>query len=88
MLTTYNHLWKLQIKFVLVKVGLLGSARSLQRDLNRIAKTANTSGPKGFTNILQGNDVRDNDVSQILAIIIKSYTCSLLCQPKKGTTIY
>ncbi|KAD7478417.1 hypothetical protein E3N88_01553 [Mikania micrantha] len=36
-----------------LQVGLLGTARSLQKDLNQIAETADTSSPKGFRYILQ-----------------------------------
>ncbi|XP_023770313.2 uncharacterized protein LOC111918923 [Lactuca sativa] len=36
-----------------LQVGLLGTAKSLQRDLNRIAETADTSSPWGLSYILQ-----------------------------------
>lgn len=37
-----------------VKVGLLGMARVLQRDLNRIAEAADTSSPEGLSYVLTG----------------------------------
>ena len=37
-----------------VQVGLLGSARVLQRDLERIAKRADTNSSEGLTFVLQG----------------------------------
>ena len=37
-----------------VQVGLLGSARSLQRDLERIAKRADTNTSDGLAYVLQG----------------------------------
>ena len=37
-----------------LQVGLLGSARSLQRDLDRIAGKADTSTPAGLHFVLQG----------------------------------
>ena len=37
-----------------VQVGLLGSARSLQRDLERIAKRADTNSSDGLAYVLQG----------------------------------
>nr|XP_043633339.1 uncharacterized protein DDB_G0271670-like [Erigeron canadensis] len=36
-----------------LQVGLLGTARSLQKDLDKIAETADTSNPKGLSNILK-----------------------------------
>lgn len=36
------------------QVGLVGIARSLQKDLNKIAENADTSTPKGFHYILTG----------------------------------
>lgn len=41
--------------FVCVKVGLLGLGRSLQKDLNRIAETADTSTSQGLHYVLTGN---------------------------------
>ncbi|POO02175.1 hypothetical protein TorRG33x02_019590 [Trema orientale] len=38
---------------LMVQVGLSGKAKSLQRDLNRIARSADTSGVKGFHGVLQ-----------------------------------
>lgn len=46
-----------------LKVGLLGTAISLQKDLNRIAESADTSTSKGFWYILNGNEM-------ILAILM------------------
>ena len=37
-----------------VQVGLLGSARTLQRDLERIAKRADTNSSEGLAYVLQG----------------------------------
>ena len=37
-----------------VQVGLLGSARGLQRDLERIAKRSDTSTSEGLAYVLQG----------------------------------
>ncbi len=37
-----------------VQVGLLGSARALQRDLERIAKRADTNSSEGLAYVLQG----------------------------------
>ena len=37
-----------------VQVGLLGSARALQRDLDRITKGADTDSVKGLNHVLQG----------------------------------
>lgn len=37
-----------------VQVGLLGSARGLQKDLDNVAKSANTSGSQGLQYVLQG----------------------------------
>lgn len=37
-----------------VQVGLLGSARGLQRDLERIAKRSDTSSSEGLAYVLQG----------------------------------
>lgn len=37
-----------------VQVGLLGTARELQRDLERIATRADTESPDGLKYILQG----------------------------------
>jgi uncharacterized membrane protein len=37
---------------VKVQVGLLGSARELQRDLNRLANTLDTSTPQGLHHLL------------------------------------
>ena len=37
-----------------LQVGLLGSARQLQKDLDRIAGKANTNSPTGLHYILQG----------------------------------
>lgn len=39
----------------LLKVGLLGLGRSLQKDLNRIAETADTSTSQGLHYVLTGN---------------------------------
>lgn len=39
---------------IFVKVGLLGMARVLQRDLNRIADTADTSSSEGLSYVLTG----------------------------------
>lgn len=36
------------------QVGLLGMARSLQQDLNRIAERADTSTPEGLSYVLTG----------------------------------
>ncbi len=41
-----------------VQVGLLGSARSLQRDLERIAKRADTNSSDGLAYVLQGASVQ------------------------------
>ena len=41
-----------------LQVGLLGSARSLQRDLERIAGRADTNTPDGLHYVLQGKDCR------------------------------
>lgn len=38
----------------LFQIGLLGMARELQRDLNRIAETADTSTTEGLSYILTG----------------------------------
>ncbi len=37
-----------------VQVGLLGSARQLQRDLERMTRKANTNSPEGLHYLLQG----------------------------------
>lgn len=42
--------------FAFLKVGLLGLGRSLQRDLDRIAETADTSTPEGLSYVLTGKD--------------------------------
>lgn len=39
---------------VKLQVGLLGTARSMQRDLDRIASRADTSSPSGLHYVLQG----------------------------------
>lgn len=41
-----------------LQVGLLGSARSLQRDLERIAGRADTNTPDGLHYVLQGEHAR------------------------------
>lgn len=38
-----------------IQVGLLGLARTLQQDLDRIAEDADTTTTKGLHNILTGN---------------------------------
>ncbi|KAM5561511.1 hypothetical protein ABKV19_022220 [Rosa sericea] len=43
-----------KLSVVKLQVGLMGKARSLQRDLNRITETANTSTPKGLSYVLTG----------------------------------
>lgn len=40
--------------FFFPQVGLLGMARSLQQDLNRIAERADTSTPEGLSYVLTG----------------------------------
>lgn len=40
-----------------IQVGLLGLARTLQQDLDRIAEDADTTTTKGLHNILTGNVV-------------------------------
>ncbi|KAF5784433.1 hypothetical protein HanXRQr2_Chr11g0519491 [Helianthus annuus] len=45
---------RVEISVLKLQVGLSGIARSLQKDLNQIAETADTSTPKGFGHILQG----------------------------------
>ncbi|KAM0006049.1 hypothetical protein Hdeb2414_s0188g00827361 [Helianthus debilis subsp. tardiflorus] len=44
---------RVEISVLKLQVGLSGIARSLQKDLNQIAETADTSTPKGFGHILQ-----------------------------------
>ncbi|XP_076907466.1 FLUCTUATING-LIGHT-ACCLIMATION protein 1, chloroplastic-like [Bidens hawaiensis] len=51
---------------VKLQVGSLGTGRSLQRDLNRIAKVADTSNPKGLHYVLQ---------ESILALLRNSNNC-------------
>lgn len=41
-----------------VQVGLLGSARQLQRDLERMTRKANTNTPEGLHYLLQGEPFR------------------------------
>ncbi|KAJ0687584.1 hypothetical protein HanRHA438_Chr11g0531291 [Helianthus annuus] len=44
---------RVEISVLKLQVGLSGITRSLQKDLNQIAETADTSTPKGFGHILQ-----------------------------------
>lgn len=37
-----------------LQVGLLGTARSIQKELDKIAQVADTSKPKGLSYVLQG----------------------------------
>ena len=43
-----------RVSVVKLQVGLLGTARSMQRDLDRIAGRADTSNPSGLHYVLQG----------------------------------
>ena len=43
-----------RVSVVKLQVGLLGTARSMQRDLERIASRADTTGPSGLHYVLQG----------------------------------
>lgn len=47
----------------ILKVGLLGTGRSLQRDLNRIAEVADTSSPEGLSYVLTGEPSKYGDYS-------------------------
>ena len=46
-----------------VHVGLLGSARALQRDLERITKAADTNSVKGLNHVLHGLNPRSLPLS-------------------------
>ena len=54
-----------------VQVGLLGSARGLQRDLERIAKRSDTSSSEGLAFVLQGT-VRRNPQWPQWATVLRS----------------
>ena len=53
-----------RVTVVKVQVGLLGSARQLQRDLERIAGRADTSSPAGLHYVLQGGLLRGRDAEE------------------------
>lgn len=48
------HAYMCFLFFFFPQVGLLGMARSLQQDLNRIAERADTSTPEGLSYVLTG----------------------------------
>ncbi|XP_026656979.1 uncharacterized protein LOC103697271 [Phoenix dactylifera] len=55
-----------------LQVGLLGMARSLQKDLDRIAETADTSTPEGLSYVLTGKvkpDLQGFSFYQIITIL-------------------
>lgn len=52
---SYSYSLNIFLNFLFhLKVGLLGMGRSLQRDLDRIAETADTSTPEGLGYVLTG----------------------------------
>lgn len=56
------------------QVGLLGMARSFQRELDRIAESADTSTPEGLNYVLQGKTVP----STFTILMLRIWTLTLL----------
>ncbi|KAL6142787.1 hypothetical protein ACLB2K_061063 [Fragaria x ananassa] len=66
-----------KLSVVKLQVGLMGEARSLQRDLNRITETANTSTSEGLSYVLKGATTAllcnlDHCISSYSSVIRKS----------------
>lgn len=58
-----EELYFIVLIVIFMKVGLLGMARVLQRDLNRIADTADTSSPEGLSYVLTGEASKEVNYS-------------------------
>lgn len=65
---SYSYSLNIFLNFLFhLKVGLLGMGRSLQRDLDRIAETADTSTPEGLGYVLTG---KTSEISIVILFLL------------------